>query len=186
MNRGRPRKNPVENNLQSNLVSDSINETVSNSPSQVHQSNLSNRPATPLVGTPLNDDTRAQRPKRVPMGSQKRLSAPERPGFVRRYFNDVDDRIERAKLAGYTPVEEEIVYSERSKDPTVLGKQRRVSVGKGTYAVLMEIPEEWYCEDQLAKVKNNNEKVRSLRTPKKDQYGSTPNVAFTMEERVTG
>lgn len=126
---------------------------------------------TAPMGAPLNDDTRAQRPKRVPVSQQyqRRLPQIERAGFRRRYVNIDGDRVEVAKQAGYTIVHEQ-AHSGRSKDPSIMGSEQRLSVGRGTTAVLMEIPEEWYNEDQLAKVQKNKEHIEGLMTPKEGQY----------------
>ena len=43
--------------------------------------------------------------KRIPLGSRNILTAPKRPGFVRRFVNDKGDRITAFKDAGWNPVE---------------------------------------------------------------------------------
>jgi len=175
---GRPRKN-FQNNLNSELNSD--NNIADTSPT--HISSLSNfenpnaqsssRPQSAPMGAALNDLARSSLPKRIPIGKQKKLIAPQRPGFVRRFVNDVDNRIEQFKLAGYKPVEGNFSTSEQSKDVSIMGSQIRRHVGRGVYAVLMEIQEDWYQEDQKAKLKQNYENVTALTTPnpEKDQYG---------------
>lgn len=89
--------------------------------------------------------------KRVPLKSRNVLTAPTRPGFVRRFVNDKGDRIQRFKDAGYSIVNDEIQVG----DPKIgrssqLGSDVRPSVGGGMQAVLMEIPEEFYNEDYKA------------------------------------
>lgn len=134
------------------------------------------RTITAPIGAPLNDDSRANRPTRIPIGTQKRLSVPQRPGYVRRWVNDIDERIEMFKQAGYEIVADEAmpIGDQASKDSQPLGATRRKSVGRGRYAYLMEIPEDLYREDQLNKIKRNQEKIASITQidPKKDQYGS--------------
>ena len=80
---------------------------------------------------------------RVPLGAHRlRLEGEERPGFKRRYLNDVGSRIEQARNAGYT-----FVNDPKTGEP----KKQLVGVlkeGGGMYAYLMEIPIEFYNEDQ--------------------------------------
>lgn len=86
--------------------------------------------------------------KRVPLKTRNVLTAPQRPGFVRRFVNNKGDRVQRFKEAGYLIVEDEIQVG----DPKIgrssqLGSDVRPHVGGGMQAVLMEIPEEYYKED---------------------------------------
>lgn len=88
------------------------------------------------------------RRKRVPLGTpQQKLAYPQRPGYARRWFNDVGNRIHDAGQAGYEHVE---------KDED--GREVRVSTRVGTQeggapmiAYLMEIRQEFYDEDQATK-----------------------------------
>jgi len=84
---------------------------------------------------------RSDRPQRRPLGvSQLKLSLPPRPGYVRRWINDLDDRIEQALAGGYSHV----------KDSKGRNISRGVGVsprGGGLTAYAMEIPQEWYDED---------------------------------------
>lgn len=116
---------------------------------------------------------RANRPKRTPLGLRNVLNAEKREGFVRRYFNDVDDRIERAKAAGYTPVLVESDASDPNMGPSQMGTVSAKSVGGGVRAVLMEIPEEFYQEDQAAKQARVDATETGLRPQniKGSQYG---------------
>jgi hypothetical protein len=120
------------------------------------------------IGAPINDDSRANRPKRIPVGSQRRLSVPERSGFVRRWVNDIDDRIEMFKAAGYEIVADDMmpIGDQCSKDANPLGATRRKSVGRGRYAYLMQIPEEFYRQDQLNKIKRNMANQERAKRPK--------------------
>ncbi|MDY6893828.1 MAG: hypothetical protein SVO01_00195 [Thermotogota bacterium] len=99
--------------------------------------------------------------KRVPLGTRNILTAPKRPGFVRRFVNDKGDRIQRFKDAGYSIVEEQTQVG----DPKIgrssqLGSDVRPHVGSGMRAVLMEISEEYYNEDfkasqdKISKIEN--------------------------------
>ena len=94
------------------------------------------------------------RPIRIPLGTRDILTAPKRPGYVRRFVNDEGDRIQRFEDAGCKVVREDIEVG----DP-VAGKETQIgsvvnpSVGGDKKAVLMEIKEEWYEADQ--KIKQN-------------------------------
>jgi len=90
------------------------------------------------------------RKKRKPFGAPElSLSAPAREGFTRRWFNDnwfaKPGRILRAKEAGYERAE--------GYEPRVVGPNK---TGTAIKAVLMEIPTEWYDEDQAVKQKKND------------------------------
>lgn len=78
---------------------------------------------------------------RVPFGAQtQKLYYPPREGFHRHWFNDTPGRIQRATQAGYAHVQE-------NGAPV----SRPVGVREGGGAMigfLMEIPEEWFQEDQ--------------------------------------
>jgi len=100
---------------------------------------------------PIEGASRAERPERIPLHRQNIIRADTRPGFVRRLVNDTDDRIERFKIAGWTPVEDEQVGDPHAGDPSSVGSMTVKSVGAGTKAVLMEIPEKYYQEDQKEK-----------------------------------
>lgn len=118
----------------------------------------------------------ANRPKRTPLGLRNVLTAETRDGYVRRWFNDTDDRIERAKEAGYTEVIKSSakVGDEMAGADSQMGSLVSKSVGGGMRAVLMEIPEEFYREDQEAKQERVDAREAGLR-PRSDvkgkQYG---------------
>lgn len=100
------------------------------------------------------DATRAKdRPKRIPIGTRQVLAARERPGFHRRWVNDVGDRIQQFIDAGYTTVSGEVnnTSDDSAQTPSKLGNTVRRMVGENVYAVLMEIPQEFYDEDQTLK-----------------------------------
>lgn len=106
-----------------------------------------------------NKSRAKNRPVRKPVGTRRVLSAEQRPGYHRRWVNDIDDRIQMFIEGGYTPVAGDADNSDkRATDPSKLGSsQTRKSVGGGVEAVLMEIPLEWYNEDQAAKQQRNDE-----------------------------
>ena len=94
-----------------------------------------------------------KRPKRVPLGTRNVLKYPDRPGYVRRVVNDVEDRIQRFQNAGYEIVQNKNLPSgdPRAGDASQMGMPVSKSVGNGVKGVLMEIPEDWYKEDQQSK-----------------------------------
>lgn len=94
-----------------------------------------------------------KRPKRVPLGTRNVLKYPQREGYVRRVVNDVEDRVQRFKAAGYEIVQKKDLPSgdPRAGDASQMGMPVAKSVGNGVKGVLMEIPEEWYLEDKKAR-----------------------------------
>lgn len=97
----------------------------------------------------LEDLKKVEQPrKRIPLGTRNVLTAPKRPGFVRRFVNDVGDRIQRFKDAGYSIVEEDInVGDPKIGKSSKLGSSVESHVGGGQRAILMETPEQYYNED---------------------------------------
>jgi len=92
-----------------------------------------------------------RRRKRSQFGPQLKLQAEQRKGFKRRWFNDKEGRVEMMSTQDdYEPVKDEN------------GRVIRRPVGGGMSAVLMEIPEEYYAENQA-------EKRRLIQDPKKLQ-----------------
>lgn len=82
---------------------------------------------------------------RVPFGAQTlKMNYLDRPGFHRHWFNDDDrGRVARAQKAGYTHVLDE--------DGKPVSMPVGVREGGGALrAYLMEIPQEWFQEDQAA------------------------------------
>lgn len=107
---------------------------------------------------------RTTRPKRVPVGTRKVLVAEDRPGYHRRWVNDTGDRIQIFINAGYTPVQEQgaDISDLRAQDPSKMGNSLvRKAVGDNLYAILMEIPLEFYNEDQKLKQDYIDEKEQS-------------------------
>ena len=86
----------------------------------------------------------------------QQLVAPPRPGFVRRWGNDEKGKLDRRMNKGYTFVEEGEVNAPFETTSHGLGSQVRQRVGRGPDgqpmdAVLMEIEEDLYQEDQQKK-----------------------------------
>lgn len=103
--------------------------------------------STPQSAPTQNEGaTSAPRPERIPFGAaRQKLAATDRPGYHRRWFNDDGRRVDAAKAAGYT-----FVNDPRTGEPTksVVGVAKS---GGGQAAYLMEIPIELFDEDQRAK-----------------------------------
>lgn len=120
-------------------------------------------------------ELKRERPKRIPIGTGNVLTAEQRPGFVRRYVNDHDGRVDRFIEAGYTPVLKPgaDTSAQRTGKPSLMGDVVRKSVGGGMHAVLMEIPQEWYDEDQKEKQKEVDAKENSMDpNTREGQFGS--------------
>lgn len=115
------------------------------------------------------------RPKRKRMGAQDRLRFSKRPGYFRRVFNDIDDRLERALDAGYTFVmSKERGGTPRTSDASAMGSNVSKPVGSGVNGVLMEIPLEWHDTDQAEKQAEIDKTEESMRRPTgPGQYGGT-------------
>lgn len=123
---------------------------------------------------PEEGATRAEgRPNRVPLHRQNIIKAGTRAGYVRRLVNDVDDRIERFKLAGWSPVEGESIGDPHAADPSSIGSASVKSVGGGTKAVLMEIPEEYYHADQKDKMKRVDTLEEAMEQDIKNKLGDS-------------
>lgn len=100
----------------------------------------------------MDTSVRTDRPKRIPLNTRNVLSAPAKKGFVRRFVNDVEDRVQRFQDAGYEVVQGNIqVGDPKAGEDKPVGSPVSKSVGLGTKAVLMEIPQDWYDEDQKAR-----------------------------------
>jgi len=109
----------------------------------------------------------AMRPKRVPLHEQRRnrlTFTDQDPNYVYRVVNDIDNRIEQFKLAGYEVVEHKSKVGDTAVvDGNVsLGSGTRVSVGSGRQAILMRIPKELYEADQAEKQKEVTRKENLL------------------------
>jgi hypothetical protein len=103
--------------------------------------------------TEIAKNNQSEERKRIPLGTRNVLTAPKRPGFVRRFVNDKGDRIQRFKEAGYSIVEETIqVGDPKIGTPEQLGSGVS-SKRDGLKKVLMEIPEKYYKEDFINKQK---------------------------------
>jgi hypothetical protein len=132
----------------------------------------------------MSDKTRRER---TPFSAnRKRLEvATKEKGFVYRWFNDQDDRIQRAQDAGYEFVKKgttEVGDKEVGRGNTDLNSRTSTVVGRTAQsqpirAYLMRIPEAWYQEDQEAKEATNAMVDEAIRAGTaggasiKNQYG---------------
>jgi len=124
-------------------------------------------------GRPREGQSRAERPSRIPLHRQNIINADTRPGFARRLVNDVDDRIERFKVAGWSPVENGQVGDPHAGDPSSVGSMTVKSVGAGTKAVLMEISQDIYDQDQQDKQTRVNELEAAMESDIKNKLGGS-------------
>jgi len=121
----------------------------------------------------------ARRPARVPMGARNVLNAPERPGYVRYWFNDVNNQIQEAMAAWWEPVKKEDMQigDPRTGTHSQLGEVVMRVVGshdgQPIRAVLMEIPNEYYEEDMARQQAKVDEIENALRRKVKQEghYG---------------
>lgn len=111
---------------------------------------------------------RVQRPQRTPINGRNILTVKgKEPGFVYRIVNDVGDRIQQFKEAGYELVENKDVQvgDRRVNAPSAEGSKAQVSVDKeGTKAFVMRIPQEWYQDDQRAKQSRVDELEQTMKS----------------------
>ncbi|MDE3022994.1 MAG: hypothetical protein KGI54_14240 [Pseudomonadota bacterium] len=94
------------------------------------------------------------RVKRTPVGTRNILTVRGKdPDYVYRIVNDVGDRVEVFKEAGYEPVlaEQHLVGDRRVNKPSDEGSIATAHVGGGQKAVVMRIRKEYFEEDQAAK-----------------------------------
>lgn len=114
--------------------------------------------------------------KRIPLGTSHRLAVSnEIPGFKTRLVNDTPGRIARFMDAGYEPVstDEATIGTSRANVGSPEGSINRIDVGGGLHAVLMKIPNEFYEEDQAAKMKRVDASEDTLKKPALEGgYGS--------------
>lgn len=125
-----------------------------------------------------NNKIETKKLPRTPMYQANVLSAVERPGFVRRIFNDEPGRVAMAERGGYQIVQGDAFnHTISTQTETQDGSVCRRVVNKrpgapSTHGVLMEIPVELYEEDQKAKQAVRREKEEQINPEKQVQPGS--------------
>lgn len=103
------------------------------------------RPEVDQNETQVAGDAPAKRRRRSPVGGmQLKLSAPPRPGFVRRWFNDEGNRIAQAEELAYDFVTDPNVQS-ASSDTRISRLVGTKANGEPLRAFLMETPEAEYA-----------------------------------------
>ena len=127
------------------------------------------RPRNPVEGSPTGE-----RKRRVPMsGPRNILNAEGIPeGFVGRWVNDLDNRIQRAEEAGYDFVSKDLDVSvgDRTVESSD-GVDSRISkivgtdrvTGEPIRAYLMMQKKEWYEEDRAERQKLVDQQEESMR-----------------------
>ena len=132
--------------------------------------------AEPQKEAETKPDTPQRQRKRVPLGRRNILKYPDRPGYRRRVVNDIDDRVLTFQQAGWEPVSQEDLLDQDARiGASRMGLTARKPVGGGVHGVLMEIPEEWYLEDQQAKqdeIKRLEDDMKRNRGDVEGAYGS--------------
>jgi hypothetical protein len=102
-------------------------------------------------------------------GHALKLSAPTRPGYKRRFFNDVGNRIAEAEELGYTPVSDTKAKSPGlgSSDTRLVGTK---ATGEPLRSILMETPDELYAEG-VAEKEAANRQIDEAITAGRDSTG---------------
>ena len=104
------------------------------------------------------------RPERIPLHEQRRnrLTVTDKdPNYIYRIVNDIGDRIDQFKAAGYEIVEKSHKVGDVNGNNAV-GSGTRVNVGSGVRGVLMRIKKEFYDADQAAKQRAITEAERTF------------------------
>ena len=94
------------------------------------------------------------RPKRKPLSGPSSHLSVDNPvkGLHYRWVNDVGDRVQRLKEAGYEVVTDKGKFAVGGDDmPETVGNVISRRVGAGVTAYLMATPEDWYEEDKRAR-----------------------------------
>jgi hypothetical protein len=86
---------------------------------------------------------------------QARLSAPQRPGFHRHWFNDQPGRIVEMQERGY-----KIVTADGKPIKRTVGISAR---GDGETGILMEIPIQWWLDDMRQQQRSADETEATIR-----------------------
>lgn len=113
---------------------------------------------------------------RVPLGvARSKLTVPGREGYVRRWINDAEGRLQNAQDGGYQFVTNDTIAQIGDQDVDNenrdLGARvsRVVDKTSGQRAYLMEIKADFYQEDQAAKIAKVEETDRRIRKGKLEE-----------------
>lgn len=116
-------------------------------------------PVQETAHTPKPEVGETQR--RKPIGLRGIDRTPTRKGFVRYWANVVEDNVDVFEEGGWKQVMGD------DGQP----KTRKSRAGRGPRAVLMEIPEELYNDDQIAKTRKYEESIGDLLKSRADAPG---------------
>jgi len=122
-------------------------------PSRSPFSDNAPQPAAPTVSVVArHDDDEVESGGRRPLGRRRaKLEYPARPGFHRRWLNDVPGRIDDAKAGGYAHVKD------KEKGKPVMRIVGTKEGGGGLVAYLMEIPDALWNADFAKKQEDLDE-----------------------------
>jgi len=115
-----------------------------------------------------------QRPKRTPLANRSILGIKgKEPGYTYRIVNDIGDRVVMFEEQGYEIVSDSSVTigDRRVGKASADGSPVQVSVGGGTQAYLMRIPDDYHKEDQEYKEQKLQELEQSMRKQPTQDYG---------------
>lgn len=134
-----------------------------------------------ILSETVQPKKRGPKPKRRKRPSlesfRTKLSAPSRPGFVRRWANDEGNRVEELQNRDYDFVEEKGISTQSggSRVSRYVGTKPN---GDPMHAYLMEVPEEYYKEDQEAKEQINNRVDEALRAGRDPEGRMDPSTVY--------
>lgn len=112
-------------------------------------------------------ETKEKKPQRVPVAGNRNVMSVigKQGGYVYRWVNDEDNRIEKFKAAWYEFVDHPVQIGDvtiNSADSSNGGIQSK-KVGNGITAYLMRIKEEYYNEDQDTKQRDITAKEQAMK-----------------------
>jgi hypothetical protein len=124
-----------------------------------------------LAAASAPSDKPVTRRTREPLGTRRlKLDAPQRSGYIRRWVNDKDARVQDALRGGYNFVEDAAIHSHLQGSNRVARTVGARKDGSPMMAFLMEIQEEWYREDQQEKENDRRNHEVGIFSPS-DQVG---------------
>lgn len=129
----------------------------------IPEQNKPRRGRPPLSDVKKAKASREQKPavgetRRKPVGLRKPAQTKQRKGYVRRWVNDIEDRVQLFKEGSYTHVLEDD------------GQPKKRRAGQGKVQYLMEIDENLYNGDQQTKYKTWNKDLEEKLKPKDGFY----------------
>ena len=117
-------------------------------------------PNRPAEGASRAND----RPERTTHEITAVLKPDTRPGYVRRWEHDVDDRVAQKIALGWQPVMADVpIGDRRAGEDSSLGKLTERNVGGGIKAILLEMPEDLYNKRQRDKAAVRKARLESTK-----------------------